>query len=673
MRFSMRRLVVLLTCFGVVAAGLVGTTPTAAAVGGRLTNLAHLNFLLDQVAPGAVPGHTTYRLADQPELTVPWTYANALPGGGFERVGGGAKDPQTGYYSQGAFNADDISRSAVVYLRDWRQTGSAASRRTAYQLLRAVAYLQTSSGPNAGNVVLWMQPDGTLNRSAIPKELPDPSDSDASYWLARAIWAYGEGYSAFRRVDPAFARFLASRLRLAVSALNRETLNRYGHYDVADGRRVPAWLIVDGADASAEASLGLAAYVAALPRDAAPRRALAQLTDGIAQLARGNRRSWPYGAILPWTQSPSMWHAWSSQMAAALARSAAVLGERRLLAPALRQATSFDSTLLIAGGPDNGWYPAPVDTTQIAYGVDSQVQSLLAVADDTGSAGVADLAGLTAGWYFGTNRSRSPVYDPTTGVTFDGVAPDGTVNRNSGAESTIHGLLSMLALDAHPRVRAIATSVTGTVSRDGLRMVEAETASATTGTVVTPASPWTGESQYSGGKYLALRAGQRATLSVGAEGQRRELEPVVFLRPHGPDASRWTAAGRVLGSVGGGVGAQGITAVPGALLPRLLPRELPAGVSTVTVTARRGEVDLDGVLVRPVLSRATYRGPAGSSSLVQFVGRGTGWAALGAPGQRTRVAVFDAVGQTVRATWADGLVRVAIPSGGFAVSLPAGI
>ena len=43
-----------------------------------------------------------------------------------------------------------------------------------------------------------MQPDGTLNPSPTPVELPDPSDSGESYWLARTIWALGEGYAAFR-------------------------------------------------------------------------------------------------------------------------------------------------------------------------------------------------------------------------------------------------------------------------------------------------------------------------------------------------------------------------------------------------------------------------------------------------------------------------------------------
>jgi len=50
----------------------------------------------------------------------------------------------------------------VVYLRHWKQTGSLASKEHAFQTLRSLTYLQTSSGHNAGNVVLWQQSDGTL-------------------------------------------------------------------------------------------------------------------------------------------------------------------------------------------------------------------------------------------------------------------------------------------------------------------------------------------------------------------------------------------------------------------------------------------------------------------------------------------------------------------------------
>ena len=50
-----------------------------------------------EVGRAAIPGHTTYRLGAEPEVTMPWTYADARPGGTFARVGGGEFDPATGY------------------------------------------------------------------------------------------------------------------------------------------------------------------------------------------------------------------------------------------------------------------------------------------------------------------------------------------------------------------------------------------------------------------------------------------------------------------------------------------------------------------------------------------------------------------------------------------------
>ena len=190
----MRRLLILLLT---LAAALLA--PNVAGARG-LANLDHLHFLGDRVAPPQQTGHTTWRLGREPSVGVLWTYADVADGG-FRRLGGGAYDAATNTYGQGAFNADDLSRAAVVYLRHWRATGSERSRREAYELLRGLTYLQTASGPNAGNVVLWMQPDGTLNPSADPVELPDPSDSGPSYWLARTVWALGEGYRAFARED----------------------------------------------------------------------------------------------------------------------------------------------------------------------------------------------------------------------------------------------------------------------------------------------------------------------------------------------------------------------------------------------------------------------------------------------------------------------------------------
>lgn len=652
----MRRIPALLAASAVVAALVAAPAAPAAAAPPRLTNLAHLDFLLDDVALHPVAGHSTTGGAS---VELPWTYADRNDDGTFRRIGGGDLDPATNTYSQGAFNADDVSRAAVVYLRDWRQTRSASSRQHARDVLRGLAYFQTTTGAHAGDVVLWMQPDGTLNPSAKPVELPDPSDSGPSFWLARTIWAYGEGYAAFRTSDPAFAGFLRDRLRLAVHALDREVLDRYGDTVVADGVRVPAWLITDGADATAEAVLGLAAYTAAAPTDRAPDRALARLADGIRRLAATtpDASRWPYGAILPSAESRTTWHPWASQTTAALVAASSALRDRRLLPAAVRDSGRFGPALLAAGGPDNLFGPTPTDRTQIAYGVDSRVEDLLATADRTGAAGLRRIAGLQAGWFFGANPSGTPAYDRATGVTSDGVQPDGTVNRNSGAESTIHGLLTMLALDAHPSVAAIATATTSLGARDGLRLVEAETAGTTTGTVFEPDPASTAESTWSG-KGLSLTTGERAVFGLGRGDHL--VEAVIANVRSGSTAtpvSRWSAAGRTT-TLRSAVGAKGVTPEPGALLPQAL------GVvhgSRLVVRALAGDVRIDALLVRPLVQQVRLGG-------TRLLVNSRGVATTAHVTRGTRVERFDAAGRSAGAVTAPRSGSVRLPAGGFALT-----
>lgn len=603
-------------------AGVPGATSQTAP--SRLTNLKHLDFLGDTVTPPTQAGHTTYQIAERPQLSTLWTYADSRPGGTFARVGGGAYDAATNTWSQGAFNADDMARAAVVYIRDWKQTGSGHSRDAAFQMLRGLTYLQTASGPDAGNVVLWMQPDGTLNPSAEPKELPDPSDSDASYWLARTVWALGEGYAAFKQVDPSFAGYLAERMHLSVSAINRQVLSKDGQFLQVDGRLTPAWLIAQGADASAEAVLGLAAYVRAGGPGTA-RHTLARLADGISRLSGGDARTWPFGGVLPWALSRSDWHAWSSQMPAALADASEILGEQTLARTARLDSFTFDPWMLTSGGPDNGRLPTRTDANQIAYGVDSRVQSLIA----TGGVG-NQLAGVAAAWFFGANASNAPTYDPATGVTFDGVAPDGTVNHNSGAESTIHGLLTMLVLDAHPGVRRIAQT---SVIRDRVSptVVEAETVALTgDASVVNPASLWTGESLFGGTGYASLREGSTATFDLGSH-PASLLMPVVDLQHTTTGTTTFEGAGHRLGVVhASDIGPSGDSAGPGALLPVTLPTTLPARTRTVIATTTGEETRLDALMVQPLITRLVLGGDGHGTALLRSAATTT---------QHTRVVV----------------------------------
>jgi hypothetical protein len=636
--------------------------PQSTAAKPKLTNLRHLDFLGTEIRPPRQSGHETYQLDSEPAIGVLWTYAERQNDGSFRRVGGGVFDPATGHYGQGAFNTDDIARACVVYVRDWQQNRTTASRRKAYQLLRGLTYLQTISGSHAGNPLLWMQSDGTLTPSATPPDNPDPSDSGPSYWLARSIWALGEGYAAFRSSDRKFATFLRTRLDLAVSALQRQVLVRYGDWEVSDGKRVPGWLIYGAADASSEAVLGLAAYVRAGGGSTA-RTALAQLAEGIAALSAGDAKTWPYGAILPATNSRSIWHAWAAQMPTALAVAATALGRPGWLETALRDAAGFTPALLTAGGCDNGWLPAPIDRSQIAYGVDARLQALLTIANTTGRDGLRRLAAVAAAWYFGANRAGQPMYEPATGVTFDGLSADGSINRNSGAESTIHGQLSMLALD-----RAGLDSLTRIVSRDGLELVEAETGKLAGGAAAMPADPaYTGEYQWSGGSYAMLPAAGSVSWMLPAGAQQLLVRPIVELTEIAARTS-WHADGAAIGTINHGTaGAQGISPAPGTLLPVSLTKPVPAG-TTLTAVCSTGPVRIDALLVEPVVATLVMAGPGAALALLRNGDQVPHIRSVTLPGTGPVVIeTYDNQSRPYdRQTSLQGTVLVDVPSGGFA-------
>jgi hypothetical protein len=640
-----------------------------------LTNLAHLDFLTTTLTPPEQEGHTTYR-PERP-LRVLWTYAEPTDGGDYRWVGGGTYDPDTDTWGQGAYNTDDLTRAVVVYLRAWRQLGDARARDHAFDLLRAVAYMQTlTPGPTQGNVVLWMQPDGTLNPSAEPLELPDPSDSGPSFWLARTLWALGEGYEAFRDDDPAFAAFVEERLLLALDALERQVLVNYPTTKPLHGFRTPTWFINYGADSASEAIYGLAAYVRAggEPRAETALRALA---EGVALMQVEATTAWPFGATLPWARSRSLWHGWGAQMAGALAVAGEVLGEPRFVALARHEASTFIPLLLTYGGADQAWTPTPSDTVQIAYGADAVLQNLLAVARATGEASFEQLAGIAGAWFFGNNRAGAPMYDPRTGRTFDGLESDGRINQNAGAESTIHGLLSMLALDAHPEVRQRARSLER-VHHDPWVLLEAE-AGTTAGDarIETPESAWNGEALWIGGSYVTLGPGASVTLGATLEGAGRYAALPVFLQQ---PANRFAVGTRLSTQTGtfgtvwhGGAGEPGLSENEGFVSVARAPytAELGPGIADLTVEQVGGlPAHLDAVMLRPEVARLELRGAAGGVTLLHS------WA----PTRRVVVLNFGegeatayvygrdgALVETVTGT--AGELRVPVVAGGFAYAL----
>jgi hypothetical protein len=359
-------------------------------------------------------------------------------------------------------------------------------------------------------------------------------------------------------------------------------------------------------------------------------------------------------------------------MPSALAEASTALHDRGLLGPALADAAGFTPRLLTATGPINGWLPAPIDGSQIAYGADARVQGLLSVSQAAHSAGLRQLAGIAAGWFFGQNPAGATMYDPRTGATNDGVGGNGQVNLNSGAESTIHGLLTMLALDANPDLAALARAAGAVLSRDGQRTVEAESGRSTgTATVVVPASAWTGESQWSGGAYLQLATGGRTSWTVSAAGQPR-LVAAVINRVPGPGGV--SAFGTPAGSLGqvssGGGGAQGVSAAPGALLPVTVPAALPAGATELTVTGLRGSSQLDALLLTPLVSTVVAQGNGSGVVVLSSVAGTARRLTIDVPGSgRTVARGYDDHGRPAGVVIGRGPVTVDVPAGGFLVAV----
>jgi hypothetical protein len=264
------------------------------------------------------------------------------------------------------------------------------------------------------------------------------------------------------------------------------------------------------------------------------------------------------------------------------------------------------------------------------------------------------------------------MYDPATGRTFDGISASGDVNRNSGAESTIHGLLSMIALDQHPDVARLARTA-DIVVRKGTLTLEAETGSFTgAAQATTPSSLWTGESLFGGTGYAALGSGGTATLAL-PDHPRSLVLPVVDLQPGSDAVTTFRGDDRRLGTVASGaIGPQGDSPAPGALLPTTLGVTLPAGATELSATATTADGDparLDAVMLEPLVSRLVLAGHGHGTALLRSASTRAERTQVRVPGSgAARVRTFDGAGRLV-ASWTSRArtVPVRVPAGGFAL------
>ena len=442
-------------------------------------NLSHLNFLVEPVDIAGQPMAITHIYSEYPRYE--WVDASG----------------------EGIAAVDDAARAAIVYLTDYERTAYQESLDRARRLLNFAMYMQAEDGQFYNFIT---DRAGTINKTG------NTSYKSSGWWAARAAWALGAGFRVLKGVDPAYAVRLQSSFTRIRDVWAREMAANYGKYSTMHGVRVPGWLIGQGADVTSIAVLALLEYDEATGGGDAPTRdLLSKLCEALAAYQHGDARNYPWGMHPDSAAAPFSWHAWGSTQALALARAGQQLGRSEWVQSAKREADTFFVRLL-AGDMVAEWGVLPFAYPQIAYGVNSITQGLLALHRATGDDRYGVLAGLAAGWFYGNNSARFPMYDPTTGRGYDGLQgpSEFRVNRNAGAESTIEALMALQAVSADPvAARYVhyipAEGVQGTAN-SSWQVLEAENAKQTSGQAAQSyrSADSTGEARWSNGHYVSV-------------------------------------------------------------------------------------------------------------------------------------------------------------------------
>ncbi len=457
--------------------------PTPEPLADGIINLAHLNFLSEQVEIGGAPMILTHIYSEAPKYE--WVDASG----------------------EGIAAVDDVARAAIVYLNFYEATREERALERARACLNFVRSMQAEDG-EFYNFVTDRQ--GTINRDG------PTSYKSLGWWALRGMWALARGYAVFKDVDAAYADQLRESYLRAEGALKRVLPDDHAMIKV-HGLDVPGWLLGGAADASAVAVLALAEYQAATPNDQTT-TLLTALADGLAAYQVGGAGAFPFAMHPDTINAPGFWHDWGSHQSQALARAGQVLQNQAWIDSAAREAKTFYAWQLAAGRIKELGV-MPVREGQIAYGTNAMVQALMNLYHATGDVAYARMGGLAASWFFGNNLAHAQMYDPATGRGYDGIDAVLKVNHNAGAESTIEALMALQAVvDVPEAARYLQYQAEG--EQRGWQAIEAESAREVAGKPLYGRRGWTGEASFSGGRYYELRGEDAVELpfSVPATG-----------------------------------------------------------------------------------------------------------------------------------------------------------
>jgi hypothetical protein len=380
-------------------------------------NFAHFNHLISTAVMGGEPVDVLNIYSQAPDFEFV-----AAPGEGYACV-------------------DDAARGIVLLSAALDRHDDAVKQ---HQLELLTKFVLAMQNPN-GYFNNFIQSDGTINTSY------KTSVAELNWWSLRALWGLE---SAYRHLptDSDLARQVAASQARLVHNLERDLPVGPHRSGPAGKRAFPDWLPSgSGSDQAAVAIIGLLPYYGRT-HDAQALALIGSLADGIMAMQAGDARHFPFGMHLSWRNT---WHAWGSDQAYALLLAGQQLQRPAYIASGLGEVDHFYPYLLDHGLPSElsvsragaaytalrtGRFP------QIAYGIRPMVYAAEEAWRLTGKRRYHRLARRFAEWLTGNNPAHRAVYDAASGRVADGIVTHARINPNSGAESTIEGLLALQRL-----------------------------------------------------------------------------------------------------------------------------------------------------------------------------------------------------------------------------------
>lgn len=340
---------------------------------------------------------------------------------------------------------DDAARAAIFYLEYYKAYNDSSSLMKYFNLVEFLVYMQAENGFFYN--FIWK--DNSINKTF------KTSVAEPNWWAWRALWALMENYKEFSNSNDDRAVRVKQGVGKAIDAIKQLTPKERGEI-IIDGLNLPNWLPSQtAADQSAILILLLSNYY----QNSGDNEILAyvnSLVDGVMMMQIKDKDSKYNGAFLSWENT---WHGWGNSQSYALLKAYKVLNDEKILASALFELNNFYDLLIKKNFIS--YFKVKKSCTQIktveskqfsqiAYNIRPIVFALLEAYNITLDSSYAIKAGKVAQWFTGKNPAGEVMYNPHTGIFYDGIENENLINKNSGAESTIEGLLSLLKISQNP-------------------------------------------------------------------------------------------------------------------------------------------------------------------------------------------------------------------------------